>query len=170
MRVLGRWSAVAALAMSLGACAGGAAHGASVAASLPAAATPTPSSPDPQTSAALVAIAQRFNDEYGQNNDGPVYDRWDARSQALISRAEYLRRHAECATGPQSASHVLSAAPGPSGAWLVRYEIDGSPFTDYWFYVRNHWVFDIILSNPASARLYGLPFQQYAAAVGCTHR
>jgi hypothetical protein len=161
---------MAAFAIPLGACAGGGSQSASVAATLPATATPAPSPPDPQTSVALVAIAQRFNDDYAQNNDGPVYDRWDARSQALISRTDYLRRHAECANGPQSPAHVLSVVPNPSGAWLVRYEIDGSPFTDYWFYVRDRWVFDIVLSNPESARLYRLSFPDYASAIGCTHR
>ena len=27
--------------------------------------------------------------DFGQNDDGPVYDRWDTCSQAPISRAEY---------------------------------------------------------------------------------
>jgi hypothetical protein len=125
-------------------------------------------SPDPATAAALVRIAQVFNTDYGQNDDGPVYDRWDARSQAVISRAEYIRRHAECATAPQAPAHVVSAAPGPHGAWLVRYEIGGQQFTDYWFYTGGRWRFDLLLSNPAAERLYRLPAAQYAAAVGCT--
>jgi hypothetical protein len=29
-------------------------------------------------------IAQTFNTDYDHNNDGPVYGRWDARSQAII--------------------------------------------------------------------------------------
>jgi hypothetical protein len=130
-------------------------------------ATTTPG-PDPKTAAALVRIAQVFNNDYGSGNDGPVYDRWDARSQAVISRAEYIRRHTECATAPQAPAHVKSAAPGPSGAWLVRYEIGGQQFTDYWYYTNQRWAFDLLLSNPSAAQQYRLPFAKYAAAVGCT--
>ncbi len=124
---------------------------------------------DPSTAAALVRIAQAFNDDYDHNNDGPVYYRWDARSQAIIARAEYIRRHAECSTAPQAA-HVESAAPGPHGAWLVRYEIGGQQLTDYWICQHGRWQFDLLLSNPDAARLYRLPFTKYAAQIGCdTH-
>ena len=132
----------------------------------PAAGT-TQSAPEPRTAAALIRVAQVFNNDYGRANDGPVYDRWDARSQAVISRASYIRRHAECVTAPQAPAHVESAAPGPGGAWLVRYEIGGQQFTDYWFYRGRRWMFDLLLSNPDAARLYRLPFAQYAAEVGC---
>ena len=123
--------------------------------------------PDHRTAAALVRIAQVFNDDYDRNNDGPVWDRWDARSQAVITRAEYIRRHRECATAPQGPAHVTSAVPGPHGAWLVRYEISGQQLTDYWYYIRRRWEFDLLLSNPGAARLYRLPFAKYAAQVGC---
>lgn len=121
----------------------------------------------PKNAAELVAIAQVFNDDYGRNNDGPVYDRWDTRSKALISRADYVRRHLECATSPQEPAHVESAVQGLGGAWLVRYEISGIQFTDYWFYVRGQWVFDLILSNPAAVRLYRLPYAAYVHQLGC---
>jgi hypothetical protein len=123
---------------------------------------------DPHTAAALLRVARVFNDEYGRGDYGPVYDRWDARSQAIITRAEYVRRHRECPTAPQpGAAHVESASQGPRAAWLVRYEIGGYQLTDYWFYVHDRWVFDLILSNPDSARLYRLPARQYLAAEGC---
>jgi hypothetical protein len=123
--------------------------------------------PDPGTTAALIRIAQVFNTDYTDNSDGPVWDRWDARSQAIISRAEYIRRHAECATAPQGPAHVEDAARGPNRTWLVHYEIGGQQLTDYWFYTRRRWEFDLILSNPDSARLYRLPFATYAAQTGC---
>jgi hypothetical protein len=129
----------------------------------------TQAAPDPKTATALVSIAQAFNDDYGRNDDGPVYDRWDARSQAVISRAEYIKRHIECATAPQGQAHVEGATPGPKSAWLVRYEIGGLQFTDYWYYIRGRWEFDLLLSNPDSARLYRLAFAQYATQIGCTH-
>lgn len=116
---------------------------------------------------ALIGIAQAFNDNYDRNDDGPVWDRWDARSQAVISRTEYIQRHAEYATAPQGPVRVEDAAPGPKGAWLVHYEIGGQQLTDYWFYLGRRWQFDLPLSNPDAARLYRLPFPQYAAQIGC---
>jgi hypothetical protein len=122
---------------------------------------------DPHTTA-LVKIATVFNDEYDNGDYGPVYDRWDARSQAIISRTEYIRRRTTCPSAPQVAQ-VEDARPGPGGAWLVDYEIGGVHLTDYWFYVHARWVFDLALSNPDAVRLYKLLSQQYAAAVGCAH-
>jgi hypothetical protein len=158
---------VAILAMTLAACSASAGHTPAATPSPRVTATTTPG-PDPETAAALIRIAQVFNNDYGNNIDGPVWDRWDARSQAVISRPDYIRRHAECSPGHQPPAHVESAAPGPHGAWLVQYEIGGIQFTDHWFYVNRRWVFDLILSNPAAARQYRLPFAQYAAATGCS--
>jgi hypothetical protein len=125
---------------------------------------------DPHTAAALLKIATVFNDDYDRGVYGPVYDRWDARSKALISRVEYIRRHTECPTSP-SATQVVSATPGPNGAWLVSYIVSGAEarLTDYWFYVDGHWLFDLPLSNPSSVRLYKMSGPQYLAALGCTH-
>lgn len=159
--------AILVLVIGVGGCSSPARH-AGATGSPPSRAPAAQPGPDPATAAALVRIAQVFNTDFGRNDDGPVYDRWDARSQAVISRAEYIRRHAECATAPQAPAHVESAAPGPHGAWLVRYEIGGQQFTDYWFYTGGRWRFDLVLSNPAAARLYRLPAAQYAAAAGCT--
>lgn len=135
------------------------------------ASAPTPTRtwpPDPRTVAALLRIAQVFNTDYDSSRYGAVYDRWDARSQAIISRAEYIQRHLECPTAPTGAPvRVESAARGPHGRWLVRYEVQGSLAVDTWFYQDHRWVFDIILSNPGAAAQYRLPFRQYAAAVGC---
>ena len=124
----------------------------------------------PRNAKTLLAIAQTFNDDYGRNIDGPVYDRWDARSKAIISRADYIRRHLECATAPGEPAHVESAKEGINGVWLVRYEISVLQFTDYWFYVHGQWVFDLILSNPAAARLYRLPFATYVHQLGCARK
>jgi hypothetical protein len=123
---------------------------------------------DPPTVSALLRIAQVFNNDYDNGRFGAVYDRWDGRSQALISRGEYIRRHALCAPATHSAAVVEAAARGTGGAWHVSYRIDGSSLVDTWFYVRHRWVFDIISSNPGAARDYRLPFARYAAAVGCT--
>ena len=123
---------------------------------------------DPHTATALLTIATVFNDDYDSGVDGPVYDRWDARSKAIISRAEYIRRHTECPSAA-TAAHVESARPGPDGAWLVSYAISGVQLTDYWFYVDGRWLFDLPLSNPSSVSLYKLSDAQYVAALGCSH-
>lgn len=87
------------------------ATGCSAQASRPAA---RPSAParDPGTAAALLKIAGAFNDEYDGGDYGPVWDRWDARSQAVIARADYVWWHTECRTSPQSAQ----GGGRPSGA------------------------------------------------------
>jgi hypothetical protein len=126
-----------------------------------------PLPPDPRTGAALLRIATAFNHDYDRGDYARVYARWDARSRAIIGRAGYIRRHRECPGPPQPASVTESAGPGPRGAWLVHYEIGGQQLTDYWFYVRHRWVFDLVLSNPDAVRLYRMSPQRYAAAIGC---
>ena len=125
--------------------------------------------PEPRTAAALLAIAAAFNRAYDRGDYGPVYDRWDARSRAIISRAGYLRRHRDCPSAPHAAARTESARPGPRGAWRVDYEIGGQQLTDYWFYVHHRWVFDLVLSNPDAVRLYRMSPAAYAAAAGCRH-
>ena len=165
MQQMRRGAAVTFLLVALAACAAPA-HRAVTTNRSPAAHVTRPG-PDPKTAAALIRIARAFNDNYDRGNDGPVWDRWDARSQAVISRAEYIRRHIECAAGPQGPAHVEGATPGPRGTWLVRYEIGGQQFTDYWYHTGRRWQFDLLLSNPDAARQYRLPFAKYAAQTGC---
>jgi hypothetical protein len=117
---------------------------------------------------ALLRIAVTFNNDYDSGIYAPVYDRWDARSKAIIGRAEYIRRHTECPSAPATA-HVEGARPGPQGEWLVSYEIEGVQLTDYWFYTDGRWQFDLPLSNPDSVKLYKLSGQQYVNALGCSH-
>jgi hypothetical protein len=156
------WMAdVAVVFLAAGCSAGTVAHPAAVArVSLP---------PDPRTAAALLKIASAFNREYDRGDYGPVYDRWDARSQAIITRAGYIRRHKDCPSAPHVPSQTESASPGPHGAWLVHYEIGGQQLTDYWFCVHRRWVFDLVLSNPDAVKLYKMAPAQYAAAAGCSH-
>ncbi len=116
----------------------------------------------------MLQIATAFNNQYDRGDYGPVYDRWDARSQAIITKSGYIQRHRECPSAHVTAQ-VNSATPGPHGAWLVDYEIGGQHLTDYWFYVRHRWLFDLVLSNPSSVSLYRMSPRQYAAAVGCSH-
>ena len=155
-RIAGALLTAAAVVVTAG-CAGG----------RPPAASPAPLPPDPRTGAALLRIAAAFNHDYDRGDYAPVYARWDARSRAIIGQADYIRRHRDCPSPPQPASVTESAGPGPRGAWLVHYEIGGQQLTDYWFYVRRRWVFDLVLSNPDAVRLYRMSPQRYAAAIGC---
>lgn len=126
-----------------------------------------PAAPDPQTAAALKSISQVFNNDYQNGVYGPVYDRWDRASQAVISKAQYVRRHTECATSAGAPAQVETVAPSSGGWWLVHYEIGGQQFTDYWTYQGGRWRFDLLRSNPSSVALYRMPFSSYAKAVGC---
>jgi hypothetical protein len=153
-------TAASAVVLAAG-CTAGAAHPA---------ASSSPLSPDPHTASALLKIAATFNHDYDTGDYGPVYTRWDARGQAIITRADYLKRHKDCPSGPHTLSQTESISPGgPHGAWLVHYEIGGQQLTDYWFYARRRWVFDLVLSNPNAVKLYRMSPQQYVAALGCAH-
>jgi len=122
---------------------------------------------DPDTRQALLQIAVRFNANYSANRDGPVYDRWDSSSRAIISRADYVKRHVECPTAPGRAI-VEGATASVDGYWRVRYSISGVQLVDFWHYVNGQWRFSLIHSNPNAVKLYELPFSAYASAVGCS--
>ena len=130
--------------------------------------SPAKLGPDPHTTAALIRIATVFNNDYDNGIYGPVWDRWDARSQAIIARADYIQRHTECPDSPQSVQ-VEDARRGPGAAFIVDYQSGGVQSHDYWFYQHRRWVFDLPLSNPSSVALYKLSPQKYVAALGCAH-
>ena len=77
-------AAVAAASPLAAACTTSTGHPAASVSSLP---------PDPRTPSALLKIATVFNRDYDTGDYGPVYARWDARSQAIITRSDYIRRH-----------------------------------------------------------------------------
>ena len=134
------------------------------------AASAAPLAPDPHTASALLKIATTFNHDYDTGDYGPVYARWDTRSQAIITRADYIARHKACPAGAPVLSQTEDvSASGPDGAWLVHYVIGGQQLTDYWFYVHHRWVFDLVLSNPVAVKLYRMTPQQYVATLGCNH-
>lgn len=122
---------------------------------------------DPETRPALLRIARRFNDDYATNRDAAVYDRWDAASRAVISRAAFLRRHRDCPDPPEGRVDTWGVTRGPGGAWLVHYSIGGIQFVDYWYYAHGSFVFDLPRSNPGAVALYRSTPAQYAKAVGC---
>jgi hypothetical protein len=64
------------------------------------AASPAPLPPDPHTTPALLKIAAAFNHDYDTGDYGPVYTRWDTRSQAINSA---VQRGVLCVLCPPSA-------------------------------------------------------------------
>lgn len=62
-----------------------------------------------------------------------MWGRWDARSQAVITRADYIQRHTQCPDSPKSVT-VKDASAGPGGAWIVDYQEGGVQLRGYWFY------------------------------------
>jgi len=132
--------------------------------------SPAPLPTDPHTASALLKIATVFNHDHDTGNYAPVYARWDASSQAIITRADYIARHKDCPGGSPALSQTESVSlGGPQGAWLVHYQIGGQQLTDYWFYTQRRWVFDLILSNPEAVKLYRMSQSQYVATLGCAH-
>lgn len=115
----------------------------------------------------LTSVATQFNHDYQFNDDGPVWDRFDPASQALITRARYVKWHRECPASP-GAAKTLSASRVTVGWWMVSYEISGVTLHDYWHRVAGRWRFSLVRSNPAAASLYPLSFAAYAKAVGCS--
>lgn len=159
-RVLGALAA-AAVAATLGGCA-------AQAPAAPAGASEhAPVPPDQPTKAALLHVATAFNNDYDTGKFAAVWDRWDARSRAIISRKAYVRRHELCAPATGATAVVEQATRQPDGSWHVRYAIDGIQLVDTWYYAHHRWVFDIVKSNPRAARRYAMPFAKYAKAVGC---
>jgi hypothetical protein len=85
-------------------------------------ASPRPLPPDPHTAAALLTIATTFNHDYDTSDYRPVYTRCDARSQAIITRADDIQRHKDCPKGSQILSQNEDASPGgPDGTWRVHF-------------------------------------------------
>ncbi len=129
----------------------------------------TPPSPrGADASARLVQVAQAFDNDYAANRDGAVWDRFDRASQAVIPRADYIRRHRLCPTAPGPAT-VVGAQPAPHGWWRVTYRIDQVTLVDLWHRQGGHWRFSLWRSNPGAVHLYRLPLAAYLRAEGCTH-
>jgi len=127
----------------------------------------TSTSREPATSTELVRVATQFNHDYQFNIDGPVWDRFDPASRALISRANYVRWHQECPASPGHAT-VRDANALTGGWWVVNYEIGGVSLHDYWHQVEGRWRFSLVRSNPSASVLYASTFAAFARATGCT--
>jgi hypothetical protein len=121
---------------------------------------------EPATAKELVSVATTFEHDYQHNVDGPVWDRFDEASRALIPRARYVSWHHSCPTTTGDAT-VLRATRRTDGWWEVDYEISGVTLHDYWRYVAGQWRFSLVRSNPGAAALYASDFASFARATGC---
>ena len=83
-------------------------------------ASPSPLPPDPQTTSALLKIAAAFNHHYDTGDYGPVYDRWDTRSQAIITSADYIKRHKDCPGARPRCHRPTASTPARMGrGWCI---------------------------------------------------
>lgn len=123
-------------------------------------------SSEPVTASSLLRVATVFEHDYQHNLDGPVWDRFDAASRALITRAQYVRWHRECPTSTGDAT-LLDATRLARGWWQVDYEIGAVRLRDYWHQVAGQWRFSLVRSNPVAAALYSSSYADYARANGC---
>ena len=113
-------SAVAAALFAAG-CTAGTAHPAASVAPLP---------PDPHTASALLKIATAFNHEYDTGDYEPVYARWDSRSQAVITRADYIKRLKDCPGSSDALSQTESVTPGRPARGVAAALPDRRPAAD----------------------------------------
>ncbi len=121
---------------------------------------------EPATASQLRDVAAQFNVDYQRNDDAPVWKRFDAASQAVITEARYVRWHQECRSSPGPAT-ILQVSQMSNGWWLVNYEISGVTLHDYWHQQVGRWRFSLVRSNPSAVSLYSLSFTAYARAIGC---
>ena len=124
-------------------------------------------SAEPDTAAQLSLVATQFNHDYQVGDMGAVWDRYDARSRAVISRTRDIRWHQECPTSPGAAT-TTDVVQQSGGWWMVDYTIDGVMLHDYWHQEDGRWRFSLARSNPTSVALYSSSFQTFARAVGCS--
>jgi hypothetical protein len=121
---------------------------------------------EPATASQLRHVATQFNLDYQRNDDAPVWERFDAASQAVITKARYVRWHQECRTAPGPAT-ILDVSPSSSDWWVVAYEISGVTLHDYWHQQDGRWRFSLARSNPSAVSLYSSTYSAYAQAMGC---
>ena len=119
------------------------------------------------TTTALQVRATTLNTDYARNADGPVWDLFDPRSQAIITRADYVDRHQHCPR-PGFAPRITGISTGPNGYEIVNETLSGTVLHDYWHLVGGQWRFNLARSNPSAVTLYREPRAKYFADLGCT--
>jgi hypothetical protein len=97
---------------------------------------------------------------------GTFWDQWDPASQALISRAEYIRRKAACPGATGSPIKVLSVgAASSAGIWTVRGQRGGSQISYQFRYNQGRWWY-VVTDATVKAQLKE-PYASYVARAAC---
>jgi len=121
---------------------------------------------EPATASQLRHVATQFNLDYQGNDDGLVWERFDAASKAVITQARYVRWHQDCRTAPGPAT-ILDVSQTSSNWWVVTYQISGVTLHDYWHQQDDRWRFSLVRSNPSAVSLYSSTYSAYAQEMGC---
>jgi hypothetical protein len=150
---------------------GGGGHTKSVATAKQAASSAALPAPSPATSQAaaaggLKASAQAILTASAAGDWGTFWDHWDAASQALISRDEYLRRKQACPGTTGAPITVVSERPAANGIWTVRGRRGGSMIVYQFRYEHGQWTY-VVTDTAVKAELKG-SYEEYVARPGCT--
>jgi hypothetical protein len=161
---------VVAAATLAGACGGGGGSTAkakvaptttSVASTVP----PTTTTTQPQTADGLKAAALVVLGTYAGGNWGAFWDHWDPASQALIGRAEYIRRKTAC-PGIAGSITLVSVKSTSTGIWNVQGRRGGSVISYQFRYNNGAW--DYVVTDAAVKAQLKEPYDSYVARPGCT--
>jgi hypothetical protein len=149
----------------LGGCGGGGkakppATTTTVASTVPAVTTTT----QPQTAAGLKTAALVVLGTYAGGNWGAFWDQWDPASQALITRAEYIRRKTAC-PGVRGSITFVSLQSTATGIWNVVGRRGGSLISYQFRYDKGAWVY-VVTDATVKAELVE-PYASYVARPGC---
>jgi hypothetical protein len=150
----------------LGGCGGGGKPKAQLAATtVPSTVPPTTTTTQAPTATGLRAAALVVLATYSGGNWGAFWDHWDPASQALITRAEYIKRKTAC-PGVTGSITVVSLKSTASGIWNVVGRRGGSLITYQFRYDEGAWAY-VVTDATVKAQLQE-PFARYVARPGCT--
>jgi hypothetical protein len=117
-----------------------------------------------QTADGLKAAALGVLATYAGGNWGAFWDHWDPASQALITRAEYIRRKTAC-PGTTGSITLVSLRPGSNGIWNVHGRRGGSVISYQFRYHKGAWAY-VVTDATVKAQL-AEPYASYIARPGC---
>jgi hypothetical protein len=170
--VRGRNAAIAVLAgtVLLTGCGHGGSHAKAAPTTIPAtttvtASTTTTTTQDP-SAVGLRAAAQVVLAAYSSGQWGVFWDHWDPASQALITRAEYIRRKTACPRITGVPISISAVQPGANGLWNVVGHGIGSAVTYQFRYSQGTWSY--VITDPAIKADLVEPYARYIARPGCT--
>jgi hypothetical protein len=150
---------------------GGGGHTKSLSPAKPAAAAaavstvPAPAISQAAVSGGLKAAALAVLAAAATGDWGTFWDHWDAASQALIGRDEYLRRKQVCPGTTGAPITVVSEFPGANGIWTVRGRRGGSVILYQFRYERGQWAY--VVTDPSVKASLKATYEQYVARPGC---